>query len=371
MSNNNSLKVMLISIGLVTITILLAFFLQSRSPLDLFYVTLGMIFVILGFFIDGERGNLPLSYFVAMIGVNLFQWLILIYIFFMDPVYVTETFLYLLFISFLFTIGIIIQIRRNKQKFNGNHETSNEDKISTDNKESMWSDIWKIFFISVGSLITIGCLISFLFSNSSFDLYGSSIGMITIVYGFFREDKKFNVTKNSSLAIFAAIAFQWLILIYIWFNHLGYSRGEISLINVIALNIATYFFIQMRKSELKYIGRMRTGKRRRINYDLIMIVAFAYAVILLLIDFLLIKNIHYDALLILMSTILFCVALGLFIWKIMKLIAGIPLEMEIKDNGYLVCNECNRYYELQADESPEDFTDQCECGGKLQYQDSI
>jgi heat shock protein HtpX len=40
-------------------------------------------------------------------------------------------------------------------------------------------------------------------------------------------------------------------------------------------------------------------------------------------------------------------------------------------NGYLVCDKCNRYYELQPSESPDDFTDKCECGGKLEYRDRI
>ncbi len=34
---------------------------------------------------------------------------------------------------------------------------------------------------------------------------------------------------------------------------------------------------------------------------------------------------------------------------------------------YLVCNKCNAYYELQPGEKPEDFNDNCSCGGKLEY----
>lgn len=34
--------------------------------------------------------------------------------------------------------------------------------------------------------------------------------------------------------------------------------------------------------------------------------------------------------------------------------------------GYLVCDKCGGYYELQPGEHPEDF-DWCECGGKLSY----
>ncbi len=33
--------------------------------------------------------------------------------------------------------------------------------------------------------------------------------------------------------------------------------------------------------------------------------------------------------------------------------------------GYLICDSCGGYYELQTGESPEDFSDECECGGNL------
>lgn len=39
--------------------------------------------------------------------------------------------------------------------------------------------------------------------------------------------------------------------------------------------------------------------------------------------------------------------------------------------GYLVCDSCGSYYEMGADETPNDFTDECDCGGKLQHQKSL
>ena len=36
--------------------------------------------------------------------------------------------------------------------------------------------------------------------------------------------------------------------------------------------------------------------------------------------------------------------------------------------SYLVCDKCGSYYELQPGESQDDFTDECECGGKLFYE---
>jgi len=38
---------------------------------------------------------------------------------------------------------------------------------------------------------------------------------------------------------------------------------------------------------------------------------------------------------------------------------------------YLVCDRCGRHYELQPGEKPEDFDLTCECGGKLENNESI
>jgi uncharacterized membrane protein YeaQ/YmgE (transglycosylase-associated protein family) len=39
--------------------------------------------------------------------------------------------------------------------------------------------------------------------------------------------------------------------------------------------------------------------------------------------------------------------------------------------SYLVCDKCGGYYELKDGESPEDFDDECECGGKLENKESF
>ncbi len=38
---------------------------------------------------------------------------------------------------------------------------------------------------------------------------------------------------------------------------------------------------------------------------------------------------------------------------------------------YLICDKCGGYYELQPSESPEDFDENCECGGVLYCSDSV
>ena len=39
-------------------------------------------------------------------------------------------------------------------------------------------------------------------------------------------------------------------------------------------------------------------------------------------------------------------------------------------SGYLYCKNCNGYYRLQEDETPEDFVS-CECGGELEFHESL
>lgn len=38
--------------------------------------------------------------------------------------------------------------------------------------------------------------------------------------------------------------------------------------------------------------------------------------------------------------------------------------------GYLICNDCKGFYELQLGENQEDF-EKCQCGGILQYQEQL
>ena len=39
--------------------------------------------------------------------------------------------------------------------------------------------------------------------------------------------------------------------------------------------------------------------------------------------------------------------------------------------GYLLCDKCQGNYELQPGESPDDFSDKCQCGGNLKYVESL
>jgi predicted amidophosphoribosyltransferase len=47
-----------------------------------------------------------------------------------------------------------------------------------------------------------------------------------------------------------------------------------------------------------------------------------------------------------------------------------PIKKE-KNTGYLICDECSGYYQLQPGEVAADFDDKCECGGRLRHHKSL
>lgn len=51
-----------------------------------------------------------------------------------------------------------------------------------------------------------------------------------------------------------------------------------------------------------------------------------------------------------------------------ELVEGMDDSQEkMESRGLLVCKKCGGCYQLQSDESPDDFSDTCECGGKFKF----
>jgi hypothetical protein len=52
---------------------------------------------------------------------------------------------------------------------------------------------------------------------------------------------------------------------------------------------------------------------------------------------------------------------------------AIPERIKDLDNheGYLKCKKCGQYYQIPFGESRENYSDTCECGGKLKYIGSL
>lgn len=50
---------------------------------------------------------------------------------------------------------------------------------------------------------------------------------------------------------------------------------------------------------------------------------------------------------------------------------GLELPSQDEQGGYIACDKCGGYYQLQPGESPDDFSDTCECGGKLEFKETL
>lgn len=278
-SNNKSdldnIKWILIFVGFVFILIFLGRYFESKSPLDLFYLTIGMLAIIWGFYVKEDFKGTS-TYFVAILCVNIIQWLILIYILFISP---DVTDLLILALAPIVTLSLIFQIRRSDLKYIGNPQKTNKDAIFVNKMKRMLGNKAKIFYTSIGVLIILVCSASFLFSKSPLELYGSLVGLMVFVYGYYRdgfdgnkpnyspgmshnsiyrEVKNVNVTVNYFLAMFGVIMSQWLIICYFIFIYPVYVPHEVYLSDVYGLSWAItisffatfYFYIQIRESHL-------------------------------------------------------------------------------------------------------------------------
>jgi hypothetical protein len=289
------LTIITILIGLAMILGYTAGFIQSKSFLDLFLVTVGLMTITIG--INIEKGE-TLTYFATMFTINILQWLILIYMLFANPINVNGDFITIITLSIapVMTIYLVHRILKTNLKSSETNQSTNyanfveHIKIGLNNKA-------KIILIYAGILIMLGCLVSFSHSKAGAELFGSSVGMLMIVYGFFREDKKVKVTMNYFLAMLCVNLVQWFI-IFFFMSQIYQPQIVPAAFTFTALFTLT-LWIQIRESDLEYLG-----KRRKIK---------------------------------------------------------------TKDNGYMVCNKCNRYYKLKPDDSAGNFPDQCDCGGKLEY----
>jgi len=59
--------------------------------------------------------------------------------------------------------------------------------------------------------------------------------------------------------------------------------------------------------------------------------------------------------------------LGSFLGKSSESSSKKTIKPTKKEQHFLVCDKCGGYYELQKGESPDDFSQECDCGGNLKY----
>lgn len=243
-SQLDKIKWILLFSGFVIIVMFLGRYFESKSPLDLFYLTMGILVIIWGFYVKDEFKGTA-TYFVAISCVNIVQWLILIYILNINR---DVADLFTLALAPVVTITLIIQIRTSDLKYIGNPKKTNKDVLMADKLKKLLNTMGKLILKSVGVLIILFCMVSFLFSRDPLELYGSLVGLMVLVYGYFRENKnvmppnyapgmhhnslfvressKIKVTTDYFLAMSGVLLSQWIFLVYILFIYPTYVPAE-------------------------------------------------------------------------------------------------------------------------------------------------
>lgn len=181
----------------------LALFLESKYPINLFYMTIGLIVLIFGFFTKGKNINLTFSFFIALIGANIIQWLILLYIYYYNPIYLKTGFYEYLVILFIIIITLININHRNKLNA---HETGEN------RKNKLLEDKTKLILLLTGIILIIGCLWAFIVYYAPILLYIATFGLLAFIYGYYHENKKLNVSNNYIKAMGIVFILQYIIL---------------------------------------------------------------------------------------------------------------------------------------------------------------
>lgn len=224
--------------GIVIIVLFLAAFLRSNSQLDLLFITMGVAVIMNGFYGQNEKFTGKIIYF--MFGVNLFQWLLLINLIFINQIQLKVYTLFPLAFVPVITIYLISQIYKNVLNYPGKNQ----------DKNILLADKVKGISISAGFVAMIIGLTGYALSISPIYLYGSSIGMMAIVYGYYRENKKLKLTLNYFVAMSFVILLQWLIVIFLVRPVYALNEIQYNLSFTFSLLLTSFYLDQIRNSHL-------------------------------------------------------------------------------------------------------------------------
>lgn len=234
----NQNKILLILLGTVVTLIFLEFYLGFNSPLYLFGITLGIMTIIFGFYTENKKIKVSISYLVAALSINIVQWLILVYIFYYNSVYLKLDF----YIFLIGTLGITLSLfNQIYKKYIKSPENIKKTKIGMSDKK-------KLIILSAGVILIIVGLAGLIFYYSPIFLYLITLGLMGFVYGNYYECKKVNVSVNYARAISFLLILQWIILFYFLYQ---FSPYDWYIAFMISANITLYFSIQIYRRNFK------------------------------------------------------------------------------------------------------------------------
>lgn len=287
MNINKSIKFNIFIIGIILIITFSWDFLLYKSLLDLLFISMGFMAIISAFYYvtDENTLNETITYFKAMLGVNIFQWLIFAYILYINQFQVTLSDLIVMAIAPVMTISLTSRLY--KTHYLKNNQT-NKTIIINDKLKLLLQDKSKALLIFVGIILSLGFLVGFILYESFFALFGSSLGLMIIIYGLYREDKKVKVRSDYSpgmahnyiyrdvkrvkvtptyfFAMLLVLLLQWLIIYYllIFVPHTKDNSNIMGIALTFTFICTMYFYIQIRESHLIRITWQGTyiGKRK-------------------------------------------------------------------------------------------------------------
>ncbi|OPY22958.1 MAG: hypothetical protein A4E27_01640 [Methanobacterium sp. PtaU1.Bin242] len=287
MNINKSIKFNIFIIGIILIITFSWDFLLYKSLLDLLFISMGFMAIISAFYYvtDENTLNETITYFKAMLGVNIFQWLIFAYILYINQFQVTLSDLIVMAIAPVMTISLTSRLY--KTHYLKNNQT-NKTIIINDKLKLLLQDKSKVLLIFVGIILSLGFLVGFILYESFFALFGSSLGLMIIIYGLYREDKKVKVRSDYSpgmahnyiyrdvkrvkvtptyfFAMLLVLLLQWLIIYYllIFVPHTKDNSNIMGIALTFTFICTMYFYIQIRESHLIRINWQGTyiGKRK-------------------------------------------------------------------------------------------------------------
>lgn len=238
----DKLNILMLSFGIIIIIGFLYGFFLSKNLFDLLYVSVGFALVIGGYYVKDRKIKDIIAYFFLFI-LNIFQWSILLYVYFFKEVYLTEYFYFSLFVVLGFSIMIIDQFTKRSSM-------SSEMKNIIFNKgignKRIKNSSKRIVIIGLGLLVTFGFLLHFLVTNALYGLYFFSWGVIMVIYGYYLEINKVEMSFNYFIIMLAAILFQ-LILVFV--------VHEIQIFGYFTALMLFEFLFKIRRSNMKYFGK--------------------------------------------------------------------------------------------------------------------
>ena len=256
----NSNRLMLILGVTISFAFLLGF-IKYSYPFYLFWVSLGLVLIICGFYLQFQEFKDKIAYFLILC-VILFQWTIVVYIYFFSPIYINTDFYLMFIVSAFCTISFIAQF------FNIPFCPFNEYKKSVGEGIGDIKWTWnQTVLILLGLLVFFVSSISYIIFNSLLCLYFSLFGVMIIIYGYYLEINKVKMSFKYFLLMSSVIITQYVLCWVIWKFDSTFNSGERDVISFITICVGSSLYLQVARSDMKYFGmyRKKSKKNKSIN----------------------------------------------------------------------------------------------------------